>query len=210
MRLGHYGATVILEGTVINSIITYAFMKKVVYIEGSHEMDNGDLRKAFAKLLEKELSGNMPKVVMGDGKNQAIDKFHSTPLAPGEQRFLLVDSDGPVIDKETVCSSFNEEKPNRKTDCTIDNTFLMVQEAEAWVLSQPEILHKNKIETVKLPQRNVMEIPKPSEMLALLYKDSGKEYHKIRDFSRLLPEIDTIKLKAYFEEFDALIKGLKM
>lgn len=184
-------------------------MKKVIYIEGSHEMDNGDLRKAFAKLLEKELQGNMPRVIMGDGKNQTIDKFHSTPLTQDEQRFLLVDSDGPVLDKETICSSFNEEKPNRKKNCTIDNTFLMIQEAEAWVLSQPEILQQNKIKTVKLPQRNVMEIHKPSEMLALLYKDSGKEYHKVRDFSHLLPEIDTIKLKAYFEEFNELVKGLK-
>ncbi len=184
-------------------------MKKVIYIEGSHEMDNGDLRKAFAKLLEKELPGNMPRVIMGDGKNQTIDKFHSTPLTPGEQRFLLVDSDSPVSDKESVCSFFNEEKPNRKKDCTIDNTFLMIQESEAWVLSQPEILQKNKINVVKLPQRNVMEIPKPSDMLALLYKDSGKEYHKVRDFGHLLPELDTIKLKAYFKEFDELIRGLK-
>lgn len=184
-------------------------MKKVVYIEGSHEMDNGDLRKAFAKLLEKELLGNMPRVIMGDGKDQTIDKFHSTPLTPGEQRFLLVDSDGPVSDKESICSCFNKGKHNRKIDCTINNTFFMIQEAESWVLSQPEVLHQNRIMTDKMPERNVKEIHKPSDVLAALYKNSGKEYHKVRDFSRLLPKLDTSKLKKYHEEFEALVDELK-
>lgn len=184
-------------------------MKKVIYIEGSHEIDNGDLRKAFSKLLEKELKGNMPRVIMGDGKNQTIDKFHSTPLAHDEQRFLLVDSDGSVTDKTSICTTFNEEKPNRKKDCTIDNTYLMIQEAEAWILSQPDVLERHKVNVAKLPQRNVMEIPKPSELLGVLYKDSGKVYHKIRDFGLLFPELDTRKLKEYFGEFEDLIEQLR-
>ena len=184
-------------------------MKKVIYIEGTRDMDNGDLRKAFSLLFEKELKGNMPKVIMGNGKDQTIDKFHSTPLSQNEQRYLLVDSDAPVKDKVEICTKFNETKPNRIADCKIDNTFLMIQESESWILSQPDVLQKHNISVEKLPQRNVVEIPKPSEMLAVLYKVSNKEYHKVRDFSHLLPDLDTNRLKKYFDEFNGLVAALK-
>lgn len=184
-------------------------MSKVIYIEGTQDMDNGDLRKAFARLFEKELKGRMPRVVMGNGKGQTIDKFHSTPLSPDESRYLLVDSDAPVGDKKEVCEHFNEQKPNRKTDCTSENTFLMIQEAEAWILSQPDVLKRHRISVKQLPKRNVMEISDPSDLLSALYKDSGKEYHKVRDFSRLFPDLDIQALQAYFPEFKDLMTNLK-
>lgn len=46
---------------------------KTLYIEGT-ETDNGNLRKAFSILLEKELSGNMPRIIMGDGLQQKSSK----------------------------------------------------------------------------------------------------------------------------------------
>ena len=85
----------------------------------------------------------------------------------------------------------------------------MIQEVEAWILSQPEILKQNKIRVNKLPKKNVMCIAKPSDMMALIYRDSGKEYHKVRDFCKLLPNIDTTALKDYFSEFADLIETLK-
>jgi hypothetical protein len=183
-------------------------MGKVIYIEGTQELDNGDLRKAFAKVFEKELKGNMPRIVMGNGKNQTIDKFHSTPLGKDESRFLLVDSDGPVKDKMDVCTKYNQQKPNRKQDCTKNNTYLMIQEAEAWILSQPEVLEHHKVNTKKLPECNAMEIDSPSDKLAELYKNSGLEYHKVRDFSQLFPDLDTVALKKYFSEFRNLMAAL--
>ncbi len=84
----------------------------------------------------------------------------------------------------------------------------MIQEAEAWILSQPKVLKKFKIKTGKLPKKNVMEIPNPSDLMSVLYKDSGKEYHKVRDFSRVIPELDTKALKEYFPEFNSLIDVL--
>lgn len=183
-------------------------MSRVLYIEGTQDMDNGDLRKAFSRLFEKELKGRMPRVVMGNGKSQTIDKFHSTPLTPGEIRYLLVDSDNSVVNKSVVCDNFNKQKPNRKLDCTVDNTYLMIQEVEAWILSQPDVLKKNKINVAKIPHRNVMEIEKPSLLLSSLYQDSGKEYHKVRDFSRIFPELNTTALKAYFDEFNDLITSM--
>lgn len=183
-------------------------MSKVIYIEGTQDLDNGDLRLAFAKLFEKELKGKMPRIVMGNGKGQTVDKFQSTPLQNGEKRYVLVDSDAPVDDKESICQHYNEQKPNLKQTCTIANTYLMIQEAEAWILSQPKVLKKFKIKTGKLPKKNVMEIPNPSDLMSALYKDSGKEYHKVRDFSRVIPELDTKALKEYFPEFNSLIDVL--
>lgn len=185
-------------------------MKKAVYIEGSRDTDNGDLRTAFSKLLEKELRGNMPKIVMGDGKDQTIDKFFSAPLdQDGEQRLLLVDSDKePPVDKAALCKVFNRRK-KCQPNCKEDNTFLMIQEAEAWVLSQPEVLNSQKIDIGKHSLLNVMQIAKPSKLLARIYRENRKTYHKVRDLSRLLPKLDSQKLKNDFGEFNELISQLK-
>lgn len=184
-------------------------MGKVIYIEGTQDLDNGDLRKAFSKLFEKELKGNMPRIVMGNGKIQTIDKFQSTPLSPGEQRYLLVDSDDYITNKTKICQEYNDNKQHIRQECNKNNTFLMIQEAEAWILSQPEILEKNKIKINKLPQKDVMQIAKPSDLMTLIYRDSGKEYHKVREFCRIFPKLDTAALKAYFSEFRDFIDILK-
>lgn len=184
-------------------------MTKFLYIEGTSDTDNGSLRVAFAKLLEKELKGAMPRIVMGDGKNQTIDKFHSKPIINDEKRFLLVDSDIILADKDALLRDVNNNKPNRKIDCSSDNTFFMVQEAEAWILSQPDVLRKCSIDVSKLPKKNVMEITKPSEKLSDLYKKSNLVYHKVSEFSRVFTLLDTKKLMSYFKEFNGLISTLK-
>ena len=104
---------------------------------------------------------------------------------------------------------YNDGKTNRKKSMEKENTFFMVQEAEAWILSQPDILEKAGISTTSLPKRNVMEITKPSEELARLYKGSKKEYHKVIEFVKVFPLLDSQKLKTYFAEYDRLIVALQ-
>ena len=99
--------------------------KKVIYIEGTSETDNGSLRNAFSRLLEKELKGKMPQVIMGDGIEQTIDKFLTKPLAPNEHRFLLIDSDQPLVNdaKLTIVSRIQAREVNKKIEATIGNVF---------------------------------------------------------------------------------------
>jgi len=185
--------------------------KKVLYIEGTSDIDNGSLRKAFATLLEKELAGKMPQVIMGDGISQTVDKFMSKPLLPNERRFLLIDADQLLTEdvRKAIMKSYNDGKPNRLKSLEKENTFFMVQEAEAWILSQPDVLEAAKVSTSSLPKRNVTEIAKPSETLARLYKNSKKEYHKVTEFVKVFPRLDSSKLKEYFDEYSRLIIALQ-
>lgn len=181
---------------------------KTIYIEGSSETDNGNLRKAFSCLFEKELSGNMPRIIMGDGKDQTIDKFHSTPVKPGERRFLLFDSDKAMPNKQLICQEYNDAKPNRKVDATADNTFLMIQEVEAWILSQPDVLSAAGIDMSKFKIPDVETISKPSEKLKELYKHSNKVYTKVSEFVKIFPQLDSSRLKSSCPEYKSLIMAL--
>ncbi len=183
-------------------------MKRVIYIEGTSETDNGSLRKAFSELLRKELAGDMPKIIMGDGKNQTIDKFHSTPVDTDEKRYLLFDSDKANPNKSSICSTINNGKTNRKIDATPDNTFLMIQEVEAWILSQPEILQQRGIDMSNFKVPNIENVTKPSGLLSDLYQKSHLTYTKVREFVRIFPKLDTTKLKDDCPEFKALIEAL--
>lgn len=181
--------------------------KKTLYIEGTTDLDNGNLRKAFSLLLEKDLKGTMPQIIMGDGISQTIDKFMTKPLLPNEKRYLLIDADRFLTDgdREGIISQYNTLIKKPKQTLGLDNTFFMIQEAEAWILSQPDILEDFKISTAKLPKKNVMEIEKPSEVLSRLYKSSQKEYHKVSEFVKVFPKLDTDKLKGYFSDYNRLI-----
>lgn len=184
----------------------------VLYIEGTTHLENGDLRRAFHLFLEKEMKGKMPRIVMGDGKEQTIDKFHTTPLKTNEVRFLLVDSDKQLEEESqrTVYAEFNNRRKTRLVDCTQNNTFFMIQEAEAWILSQPEVLKKEaKLIKVKIPQMQIMAINNPSDYLASIYKGNGKTYHKVIDFCKVFPKLDTKVVIATFNDFKRLLEEIK-
>ena len=185
--------------------------KKVIYIEGTSETDNGSLRNAFSALFEKELKGGMPHVIMGDGKEQTIEKFLSKPLVADEHRYLLIDSDQPLLDdtKQKILKEIRDRKVNKKIEPTENNVFFMVQEVEAWILSQPNVLKLVGIKTDSVPQCHAGSISKPSNVLSDVYRKSGKQYHKVRDFVRVFTLLDTQQLKKDFEEFRLFIETLQ-
>lgn len=191
-------------------------MKKILVIEGTTDDNNGNLRVAFSKLLfqEEQLKGRMPQIIMGDGKNDAIAKFHHHPLRSADSFFfLLVDLDEAYVEEKEKYIKKLKNGNLRKFYCENDNTYFMVQEMEAWILSQPEILEQYyKIKVVnKLRGVNAALISNPSDFLKqLVGKQSGymKSYHKVKDCVKLLPMLDLKKLRKEFEEVDAFLTGI--
>lgn len=180
---------------------------KRIYIEGKN---NPQLRAAFSELLRRELSGAMPRVVLGDGISQTVSKFRTAPLEKDEVRFLIVDSDEKITDRADLVKRVNEKCSQKKCkiEATEDNTFFMEQEVEAWILSQPEALKKRGV-CIGLPLNNITSIKKPSDKLSEIYSRNNKTYHKTKEFPVVFKLLDSKQLKAYSSEYKALIDKLK-
>ncbi len=102
-----------------------------------------------------------------------------------------------------------ETKPNRVTDIVSSNTFFMIQEAETWILSQPDVLKKEGLKNLSYNRTDLTRISNPSDLVGRIYKDNGRNYHKVRDFIRLFPPLDAGKLTSTFTDFTDLIEALK-
>ena len=134
--------------------------KKVLFIEGTSNKSNGDLSQGFYELLKTELEGNMPRIAMTNGKMQAIKQFKNSKAAFS---FLLIDLDVSEDLKEEQIIELGLQKQE-------EWVFFMVQEVEAWFISQPKILddyYRTDISS-KLKGKHPKKIKKPSELLMKL------------------------------------------
>jgi hypothetical protein len=178
--------------------------EKTLYVEGSLDAGNGDLRQGFSCLLEKKLKGKMPRIVMGGGKKNAIDKF----INSNDVRtfFLLVDLDKVESFRKNDIDDYGLESKE-------EFVFFMIQEMEAWFLSQLDILDsfcKSKIST-KIPEKDPREIEKSDEFLQNLTKSSKKrKYHKVKHGVELLKKLDPDILYEKFNAFKNMIDKLQM
>ncbi len=176
-------------------------MKKVLIIEGAKDESNGILRQGFNRLLSRKLKGSMPRIIMGEGKSQTIRKFKN--YRPGKP-FLLIDLDKPESQKN---------KDIEKNELIRDSKFVffMVQEMEAWFLSQPEVLDSFYNEKIRnIPDRPAKDIPNPSDLLYRITKNTPKgKYHKVAHAVELLQRLDADKLINEFVDFKNLIETLK-
>lgn len=176
---------------------------KVLIIEGAPDTRNGILRQGFHKLLEQKLRGKMPKIVMGDGKKQAIDKFlnYLGDRIPN----LLVDLDKEESEKEP------DIKENNLSDKS-DFVYYMIQEMEAWFLSQPEILDQYYSSELskKIPKRPAKEIQKPAALLYSITQSTRRgKYHKFKHAVDLLQQLNATGLMRDFDDFNNLVKSLE-
>ena len=62
-----------------------------VFIEGSSNDKNGNLRQGFGKLFEQKWKGHMPKIILGDDKHSTIRKFKGDKGS--KKKLLLIDLD---------------------------------------------------------------------------------------------------------------------
>jgi len=177
--------------------------EKILIIEGARDNRNGILRQGFNKLLAQKLEGNMPRIIMGDGKMQAIDKFIN--YKNSRKPYLLID-----LDEKESKKRDNIEKIG--LSIRSEDVYFMIQEMEAWFLSQPSILDKyycSKISS-KIPKKHAKEIDNPSGFLNdIVYLRKGIKYHKVVHAVELLKLFDATKLMEDFEEFKLLVLGLK-
>lgn len=174
---------------------------KALIIEGTTDTRNGNLRQGFHKLFARKLGSGVPQIIMGNGKQQAIKKFvyFRSPTSPN----LLIDLDKEGRHKQVVLET------NGLTEKT-DFVYFMVQEMEAWFLSQPEILKSYYGEELKIPRISPQQIEKPSQILYHKTVSTIKgKYHKVKHAVDLLQMLDADILMNDFEDFKKLILSLK-
>lgn len=174
-----------------------------LYIEGTTNGTNSDLRKGFHRLLAQICKGNMPRIVMCDDKENAIDKFlyHRDKDSEG---LLLIDSDAFDTSETFRKEQIAQFKLQGKA------VFFMIQEIEAWFLSQPKILdsHFKYQVSEKIPQKDIREVDNPSDKLSDCTRHASHRYHKVRDGATLLEKLDMEELKDSFNDVENLVAAL--
>ncbi len=182
-------------------------VRKILFIEGTKDDTNGNLREGFHKLLVQKLKGNMPRIKMGNGVTEAKKTFinNSTNKNLSEYSFLLIDLDD--------CESNKNKKIDEYQLNDFSNfVFFMIQEMEAWFLSQPKILDDfyNDDISQRITKKNYKEFEHPAEYLQQITKNSnGKKYHKIKHGVELLKRLNAHVLEKDSTEFKELIKQLQ-
>jgi hypothetical protein len=168
-----------------------------LFMEGSSNDKNGNLRQGFGKLFEQKLKGKMPKIILGDDKHSTIRKFNADKLS--EKKLILIDLDASEEDRDSELTKLGLDKAH---------AFFMIQELEAWFISQSEILDsyystdiKSKIQT-----KDPKAISNPSDLLIQLTKKTKKgEYHKVKHATDLLKKLNLGNLERDFDDVKNLI-----
>ena len=130
-------------------------MKINVIIEGGESTGDTRLRDAFHEFFRKALkaklgnnSFNLPHIIAGTSRNEAVNTFIHLSKAPGAITFLVVDSEGPlpvgvsnldyVNNKGRMHNPLNSEY-NIPSNLA-DKIFLMVELMEAWLMADVDAL----------------------------------------------------------------------
>lgn len=174
--------------------------RRYLFIEGTTDTSNGNLREGFNKLLVKKLGGKMPTISMGEGKRQTINKFKNSS------------NSNMLCDLDAHESNITDDMKENGISDFKDSVFYMVQEMEAWFISQPEILDNfyNFEISRRIVKKHASLFEQPDKELQRITKDTTKKaYHKVNHGSQLLKLLDIEKLMREFPEFKRLIDKLQ-
>ncbi len=179
----------------------------VIFVEGSRNADNGDLRNGFGKLLGQAAVRQRPQIIMGSDTDGAIRLFRlklARPDTASQRVLLLVDLDGPE-DTRTAWLTAKNLLPHAA------QVFFMVQKMEAWFLAQPAMLHGYYGPDLPhtLPVAAPALVPHPDWALERCTTGTRKgRYHKTRDGARLLALLRLPDLQTAFPDVARLVAAL--
>lgn len=178
--------------------------KYVLFVEGSANTNNGDLRNGFGKLLA-QANRPIPQIIMADDTAGAVRRFRLEAEKANsifQRVLLLVDLDGPEPTRDAWLARHNL-LPHR------EQVFFMVQKMEAWFLAQPAVLHEFYAPKLPhaLPKAAPAQVPHPDRTLVRCTSGHAKKgtYHKTRDGARLLALLNLPTLQFAFTDVARLV-----
>ena len=173
---------------------------------GSSETSDKDFRQAWGRFFAAAgLTGRLPKVVRGEGREQTFDKFKSAlrRRRRDEIVLILVDSEGPVATRQSAWQHLhNQDNWERPPDADDDSAHLMVQLMETWFLADRTAL-RNFFgplfnENPFRAWQNLEDVHKDTVLNAMdqATRDCQKRYRKGRVSFELLGHIDPRQVTA--------------
>ncbi len=176
------------------------------------------LRESFYKLFTQKIDESKFKlnVEIGSSNQQSINFFRNS-IKSDRKTYLFIDLDAPKSAKKSFLISNHLNSTE-----TQEHVFFMVQEMEAWILSQPDKIEscyshliRRKPSAAILMDNNIVDknpedITKPSRVLGIILgryfniEKKGvkrkKKYNKLIDGANLLELLDMEQLTNDFED----------
>lgn len=194
-------------------------MRVRIFIEGGGSTTDEVFTAGWTKFFAAAgLTGRMPRVVRGEGREQTFDKF-CTALQRrrrGELALLLVDSEGPVAPDHSAWQHLrdrdNWDQPPGADD---DSAYLMVQAMETWFLADRNTLRHffgPSLNENRFRQwSNLEDVPRDTVLNTLEQATSNcqKQYGKGRVSFQLLVEISPETVTAACPHADQLLQYLR-
>ncbi len=194
-------------------------MRVRIFIEGGGSTTDEVFTAGWTKFFAAAgLTGRMPRVVRGEGREQTFDKF-CTALQRrrrGELALLLVDSEGPVEAGHSAWHHLRrQDNWHQPPGADDDSAHLMVQVMETWFLADRNALRRcfgtglNANHFRQWP--NLEEVHRDTVYNALEQATSNcqKQYRKGRVSFQLLGEIDPQTVAAACPHADQLLQYLR-
>jgi len=178
--------------------------KVILFVEGSPDTSNGDLRRGFNKLIEPELSGRMPRIIMGGNRIETIRKFLNSQFDAKNVLLIDLDTEESKMPQAITDDGLSKHKPE---------SCYMIQEMEAWFISQKQILadyYKDQKILTKISSRLPKEIRNPKEEVKRVLRGTKKDtYREVAHGTDLLTMLKLQQLKQDFPQVAKLITALK-
>ena len=121
-------------------------MNAKIYIEGGGEGELLDtyFRQGWSQFFKAAgLSGKMPRIVRGKGRERTFGLFATAVRnpKPDELPLMLLDSERPLQQEHTAWQHLEvRDGWERPDDASDDQAFLMLQVMETWFLADREML----------------------------------------------------------------------